>query len=230
MRRITLGGPELADFPQDQSSAYIKLMLPDGDQTLMRTYTIRAQRTDSNEMDVDFMMHGDDSPASAWASKASAGDSIAISGPGGKKLLDYSADWFLLAGDMTALPAISVNIEQLPADARGYAVIEVIDESDIQALHTPDNFIIHWVINPQPGSEQSPILEKIQQLAWQEGRPSIWAACEFTTMRALRRYFKQEMMVGKRELYVSSYWKKGISEDQHKKVKRADANLEESNG
>ena len=51
--------------------------------------------------------------------RAQPGDSITLAGPGGKKLLDFSADWLVLVGDMTALPAISVNLEQLPANATG---------------------------------------------------------------------------------------------------------------
>ncbi|WP_420806523.1 hypothetical protein [Dasania marina] len=42
-------------------------------------------------------------------------------------------------------------------------------------------------------------------------------------MRALRRYFKQQKEVAKKALYVSSYWKRGLSEELHKKVKRTGA-------
>lgn len=82
------------------------------------------------------VLHEDAGRASEWAKNARPGGNILIGGPGPKKLLDNTADWCLLVGDMTALPAISVNIEQLPADARGYAVIEVTDESDIQPSNT----------------------------------------------------------------------------------------------
>ena len=225
MKRITLGGSELEGFPPNQESAYLKLQVPDGDQgsLVTRTYTVRNYREELNELDVDFVVHGDSGPASAWASRVQPGDGIVVAGPGGKKLLDFSADWFVLAGDMTALPAISVNIEQLPDHARGYAVIEILHESDIQAFHTPDAFEVHWVINPAPEKENTLLLDKIKQLPWLEGCPSIWAASEFSTMRALRRYFKQEKNVDKKAVYVSSYWKCGLSEEQHKKVKRADA-------
>jgi len=225
MKRITLGGSELEGFPPNQESAYLKLQIPDVDQesVVTRTYTVRNYREELNELDVDFVVHGDSGPASAWASRVQPGDGIIVAGPGGKKLLDFSADWFVLAGDMTALPAISVNIEQLPDHARGYAVIEILHESDIQALQTPDAFEIHWVVNPRPEQENSLLLDKLMQLPWLEGRPSIWAACEFNNMRALRFYFKQEKAVEKNAVYVSSYWKRGLSEEQHKKVKRTDA-------
>lgn len=223
MLRITLGGAEIATFPDDQESAYIKLIFPEADNPkgLMRTYTVRHQRADA--FDVDFVLHGDAGPASNWAKSARPGDQILIGGPGPKKLVDNTAEWFLLVGDMTALPAISVNIEQLPANARGHAVIEVIDERDIQPLAHPASFNLHWLVNPHPGVDSQLLVDRVRQLEWLPGRPSIWAACEFSGMRELRRHFKKERQVVRGDLYVSSYWKLGNSEDQHKVVKRMDA-------
>lgn len=223
MLRLTLGGAEIATFPGDQESAYIKLIFPgeDGVKDLMRTYTVRHQRAD--ELDVDFVIHGDGGPASNWAKRARPGDDIRVGGPGPKKLVDNSADWFLLVGDMTALPAMSVSIEQLPADARGYAVIEVAEEGDIQPLAHPPSFALHWVINAHPGKDSRMLVNRVRQLGWLSGRPSVWAACEFSEMRELRRYFKEERQVARQDLYVSSYWKCGSSEDQHKVVKREDS-------
>lgn len=42
-------------------------------------------------------------------------------------------------------------------------------------------------------------------------------------MRELRRYFKEERQVARQDLYISSYWKCGSSEDQHKVFKREDS-------
>ena len=102
MLRVTLGGPELANFPKDQESAYVKLIFPqpvDG-HSLTRTYTISGQR--HNEIDVDFAIHAGEGPASTWAMNAQPGNRILVGGPGPRKLINTSADWFLLAGDMTA--------------------------------------------------------------------------------------------------------------------------------
>lgn len=228
MLRITLGGAEIATFPEGQESAYIKLMFPgmNGAKDLMRTYTVRHQRAD--EFDVDFVIHGDGGPASNWAQQARPGDSIRVGGPGPKKLVDNTSDWFLLAGDMTALPAMSVSIEQLPNDARGYAVIEVAEEGDIQTLAHPPAVTLHWLVNPRPGKDSRILINRVRELAWLPGRPSIWAACEFSEMRELRRYFKDERQVARQDLYISSYWKSGSSEDQHKVVKRQDNEAFES--
>lgn len=225
MRRITLGGAGMADFPEDQASAYIKLAFPqgEGERPATRTYTVRHQR--AGEIDVDFVLHDIAGPASTWAANAKSGDSIRVGGPGPRKLIHSDADWFLLAGDMTALPAISVNLELLPDHAQGFAVIEVIDEADIQPLQHPDDVHIRWVVNPEPDPAGSILTDHIRQLHWREGQPAIWAACEFNGMRKLRHYFKQERAVPKTHVYVSSYWKMGSSEDQHRQAKRADAEM-----
>lgn len=224
MLRITLGGDALKDFPQGQESAYIKLLFPQessDERPLMRTYTIRQQRPD--EIDVDFVMHDEHGPASAWASEAEPGDKILVAGPGARKLISQDGNWYLLVADMTALPALSVNLENLPADARGYAVIEVRDEADIQSLTHPEGLAIHWVINPSPCPEGRPLLEKVQVLPALPGTPSIWSASEFGSMRALRQYLRRTFDVPKAQFYVSSYWKIGQTEDGHKQVKRRDS-------
>lgn len=232
MCRITLGGAGLTDFPRDQASAYIKLIFPqEADaRPLMRTYTVSAQREHlhSTEIDVDFALHEAQGPASTWARNAGCGDQILVGGPGPKKLINHEADWFLFIGDMTALPAITVNLALLPDDASGHAIIEITTEADRQILNKPKNVLIHWVVNAHPTADRSPLLEQVKTLkktlAWPSGQPAVWAACEFHSMRALRQYFKTEhASLPKSHVYISSYWKLGRSEDQHKIDKRDDA-------
>ncbi|WP_347401009.1 siderophore-interacting protein [Halomonas sp. YLGW01] len=165
-------------------------------------------------------------PASTWAVNARPGDRILVGGPGARKLIHHQADWFLLAGDMTALPAISVNLAALPDDAQGHAVIEVPHESDRQCLAHPENIQLHWVINPNPDPTGKPLLDKVQDLPWLAGQPAVWAACEFGSMRALRRFLKQSHEVPKSHLYVSSYRKIGQTEDGHKRAKQQDSAAE----
>lgn len=221
MRRITLGGPAYSGFPAGAEGSYIKLHFDTGaPEPAVRTYTIRHQRHEQSELDVDFVLHGDHGLASAWAMDARIGDRIKMGGPGPGKLIDTDASWYFLAGDMTALPAISVNLERLPANARGYAVIEVLSQADQQQLEIPEGVEVHWV-NRDAG--EISLLSAVKSLPWYDGDVSVWAACEFETMRALRRYFKGERQVAKQRCYVSSYWKNGLREDEHKRVKRQDA-------
>lgn len=219
MRRITFAGDEYEDFPKGVAGSYIKLVFePDTDQQSVRTYTIRQQRDDS--FDVDFVLHGDSGVASAWANRASIGDQLQIGGPGKGQMINQDADWFFLAGDMTALPAISVNLEQLPDNAHGHVVVQIESSDDAQTLDLPPNVLLQWVVAPI--GDSAALIKAIENTPWLEGEVAVWGACEFEAMRAMRRYFKQTRHVAKQQLYVSSYWKHGIAEDEHKKVKKAD--------
>ncbi|WP_040556388.1 siderophore-interacting protein [Reinekea blandensis] len=240
MQRLWLSGDSLADFPMDADGAYIKLLFDNAGNAIadeqqietldgrpvMRTYTVRSFDPVNRQIVVDFVRHqhdGKTGPASAWADRVQPGDAILIGGPGPAKRLQTDADWVFLAADMTALPALSANLEQLGEQATGLAVIEVISEKDVQPLNKPDGVELHWVINPEPGTPNTVLADAVRRQSWRSGQVSAWAACEFSNMRAIRQYFKQERDVARDYLYVSSYWKMGNSEEEHKVVKREDA-------
>jgi len=227
MRRIVFGGPALADFPEGREGGYIKLIFPDApranpDRPVLRTYSVRAQ--DKEEITVDIAIHADtNGVAMDWAMQAKVGDTITITGPGRVKMAPPDADWYLIAADMTGLPAALCNIERLSADAKGYAVFEVASEADIQDITAPSNVKVAWVVDPKPQQLNNTLLGAIKALPWLEGEPFIWSACEFDTMRALRSYYRTDRAVDKKAIYLSSYWRAGRTEDQHKVEKRKDS-------
>ncbi len=222
MHRVTLGGPGMVDFPKDAAGGYIKLNFPPAEdgRPVTRTYSVRTQR--DGEIDIDFVLHGDGGPASRWAVSCQPCETIMVGGPGPKTSVDHDADWILMAGDMTALPAISVNIEELPADAAGYIAIEIIDEADIQDLPIPAGFDVEWLVNPEPGEAPHLLADHVRNLSWRDGRPSVWVACEFNSMRTVRDYLQKDRQLTKDELYISSYWMHGANEDSHRVAKRED--------
>ena len=230
MRRVMLHGSELASFPQGAQGAYIKLLFNSttGDKPVMRTYTVVKQRYQENEIDVDFVLHtGSDSAAHGvacfWASGAKPGDEILISGPGPAKFINTEAESFILGADMTALPALLENLQRLPATAQGQVFIEIQSEADKQSLTKPEKIAINWVINADSGSSATPLFHAISQTALPAGKLSAWIACEFTTMQKIRHYLKSDCNIDKTHLYISSYWKKGVTEEQHKIIRQADA-------
>lgn len=230
MLRLTLQGDDLSGFPDDAEGAYFKLIFPssDADKPIMRTYTVAKFRRAACEMDVDFMLHSSadgvvDGVAAPWAMQAEIGAKMAIFGPGPATFINTQADWFLLAADMTALPALTANLALLPADALGHLVLEVLSEDDQLELPVPKAMQVHWVINPHAGSDASPLAQAIQQLSWFDGQVAAWAACEFKTMKKIRQYLKVDRAIEKSHLYVSSYWKLGLKEEEHKVAKSADA-------
>jgi len=221
---IRLKGDHLSDLDASLEGGYFKLMLPsDDDMPYVRTYTVRKVHPEVSCIDVEFALHEGSAPASNWAEGAKPGDIAMISKPIPGQVISQEADWHIIAADMTGMPAALVNLESLPASAKGYVVFEVLEEADIREIVCPENMELLWVVNPDSGSEAAPLAQKVRELEWLEGEVSTWAACEFSTMRELRAYFRKERAIDKKKVYVSSYWKNGMSEDQHKRAKRADA-------
>jgi NADPH-dependent ferric siderophore reductase len=85
-----------------------------GERPQMRDYTPRDWDVDAGWIDLDFVLHGD-GPASSWAANARIGSKLVIGGPRGSLVIPAAYDWYLLAGDETALPALGRRIEELPA-------------------------------------------------------------------------------------------------------------------
>ena len=229
MRRVTLAIDKSDDFPPNVEGAFMKLLFPIKDQQkpTMRTYTLSEQRYEKNEVDIDFMIHTANDGlthgiAAPWALKAQAGDPISLFGPGPAKYINLNANWFLLAADMTALPALSANLKLLPKTAKGKAFIEILSEADKQDLQKPENVEIVWVINDQSGFDVSPLFQAIKQSDWQSGQVSVWSACEFKTMKKIRHYVKIDREIERSHYYISSYWKKGNTEEEHKVARLED--------
>jgi NADPH-dependent ferric siderophore reductase len=130
----------------------------------MRTYTVRRSRLDSvyPEIDVDFVMHfdseGNGGPAANWALNAKPGDAITIIGPNNRAAHCVTAEVYsgiewrpgmaqrvLLAGDETAVPAISAILENLPSYMTGHAFLEVPEAGDFLDLKTDADVEITWL-------------------------------------------------------------------------------------
>ena len=131
MIRIILGGEDLERFSGSVfTDSYVKLMFPKAgvryplpldmervraevpaaDWPVVRTYSVRAWNPETRELTIDFVVHGDAGVAGPWAAAARAGDQIFLQGPGGAYSPDPAAEWHLLAGDESALPAISAAV------------------------------------------------------------------------------------------------------------------------
>ncbi|HIE0015229.1 siderophore-interacting protein [Serratia ureilytica] len=126
------------------------MALPKEQRPVMRTYTLRALRREQNQMDVEFVLHGVNGPASAWATHAEPGDMLQTVAPNG----DFDGDsggyeWAppaqlqqaLLIADETAVPAAMAILEQLAQQAnppRVQAFFEVPVAADcLDLAHFP---------------------------------------------------------------------------------------------
>ena len=230
MHQITLGGEALRNFPKGQDGGYFKLILEpgtEGKKALMRTYTIRRQR--ETEIDILFALHGGhaDGPATGWALGAQIGDPMTIRGPGPAKPSPDTCGFYLIAGDMAAIPAITANLEAMDRNAEGVAVLEVQHKEDAVAIDAPEGIELKWIINNEPGLHPSLLVDELRNVDLPNCEIAGWVTCEFESMKLVRAFFREELGLSPRNLYTSSYWKLGLTETQHKAVKREDAEAQD---
>ena len=119
-------------------------------------------------------------------------------GPGEKKLAPPDADWIFRAGDLSALPAVSVNLETLPADMRGFALIEVPSLEDVQDVAAPAGVEVRWLVNSDESRPNAALVEALAAVEWLDG-------------------------IDRREMYLSSYWKRDDTDEAMKRAKALDA-------
>ncbi|MEO0830264.1 MAG: siderophore-interacting protein, partial [Pseudomonadota bacterium] len=211
MIRVTLQADFIADLPDGIEGAHCKLYLPEqgekavafqarleaGSRPVMRTYTIRHIRPWANEVDVDFVDHGDTGPASAWARQAQAGSVCGFGGPGPVKLKAFYADTYIIAADMSALPVAAATLEAMPRDAKGFALLEITSPEDAQKINAPDGVALHWLDHPEPHVASARVPDLIKALPTFEGRVQTCIAGESSVIRALRTHLINERKLNK---------------------------------
>ncbi|SEF06324.1 NADPH-dependent ferric siderophore reductase, contains FAD-binding and SIP domains [Streptomyces sp. 2112.3] len=252
MVRITFGGERLAELASGGRDQRFKLFLPQphqdrpvfddtgddwytawraqdpAERAVMRSYTIREQRHEPAEFDVDFALHGagPDSavtaggPASRWAARARPGDRLTVLAPavednGG---VDFrppaGTDWILLTGDETALPAIAGILSWLSPGTRAEVWLEIAHEDDRQRLSTFADADIRWLFRDEAAAGRGePVLDALRTAELPEGTPYAWIAGEAGTVKAVRRHLVRERGIDRRAVKFTGYWRRGATEE-----------------
>jgi NADPH-dependent ferric siderophore reductase len=223
MIRIVFGGPALAGFIWNGPAAHIKLILGvDADPQTRppsRTYTPRHFDAQRLELTVDFVLHGT-GPASSWAAQAERGQPMLIAGPGRCYTLDPQAQWLLLAGDESAIPALATILETVPDDVRTQVLVEVNDAADEFAIAPPRaNVSLRWLHRAQPlldhgnagpaGIELAAAVSAFEQPL---GAGAVYVACEADAMRRIRRHLLVERALAREWVTTRGYWKQGATD------------------
>ncbi|MFB7735577.1 siderophore-interacting protein [Streptomyces sp. NPDC056112] len=238
MQRVVLGGEGLADFSADTcTDHYVKLLFPPDGVTypepfdlqrireelpreqwpVTRTYTVRAWDPGHRELTLDFVIHGDEGLAGPWSLLARPGETVHFLGPGGAYAPDASADWHLLAGDESALPAIARSLEALPEGATAHAFIEVAGPEEEQKIDSDVEVV--WLHRGE-GPVGRALVEAVRALPFPEGRVHAFVHGEAGFVKELRRLLRVEHAVPREDLSISGYWRLGHDEDGWQASKR----------
>ncbi|ANI39294.1 hypothetical protein MYVA_2109 [Mycolicibacterium vaccae 95051] len=256
--RVVLGGKGFDTFtPSDFTDSYVKLVfvaddvdvseleqpltsdsfnaLPPERQPTVRTYTVRRADTERRELTVDFVVHGDHGVAGPWAASAVPGQRLFVMGPSGAYSPDPAADWYLFAGDESAVPAISVALEALPEDAVGAALIEVARPEDAIELSAPAGVDVSWIyrggradlVPEDIAGDHAPLIAAVKETPWLPGQVQVFIHGEAqTVMHNLRPYIRKERGVDAKWASISGYWRRGRTEETFRQWKRELAEAE----
>jgi len=221
--RVVFGGAGFDDFAaREDTDSYVKIELPAADEPVVRTYTVRRVDPVAREIWIDFVVHGDEGIAGPWARTVQPGTDVVVRGPGGGYRPDPAADFHLLVGDETALPAIAAALESLPAEAAGAVFVEVAGASDELELSAPAGVDVTWVHRGVAAGDaasdridgNAPIVAAVKAMPWPGGDVHVFAHGEAeTVMKHLRPYLRKERGVGAARASISGYWRRGRTEE-----------------
>lgn len=233
VRRITLEG-DLTGFTSASPDDHVKLFFAAAGETVpnmptfnegtrvpaegpppqARDFTPRKFDVDKGELVIDFVLHGA-GPASSWAAAAEPGSVVGQGGPRGSMVVSDDFDWYLLAGDESALPAIGRRLEELPGSAKAFVIAEVADERERIELSSDAELNQVWLYRTNRAeASRSGILDLIRDLQRPSGVGFIWAAGEADEMRPLREHLRDTLKLPKEFTKVTGYWRRSVA-DHH---------------
>jgi NADPH-dependent ferric siderophore reductase len=216
--KVLFGRPGVV-YPEPFDMGAIRAEMPREAWPMVRTYTVRRWVPEVPEMWIDFVVHGDEGVAGPWARAARPGDVIRFMGPGGGYAPSPDADWHLIAGDESALPAIAATLEGMPAGAAVKAYLEVADADEEQKLETAADAEIVWLHRgDRPVGEA--LIEAVRGCELAAGRMQAFVHGEANFVKDLRAYLRKELAVPMDQLSISGYWRRGMNEDGWQSSKR----------
>ncbi len=239
--RVVLEGGDLADLEMpDATDAYINVAFrpagatydevfdpqsvrdshPKDEQPARRRYTVRAWDPVAARLTVDFVVHGDSGVAGPWAATARPGDALVFTGPSGGYRPDPQADWHLMVGDESALPAIAASLEVLPAGAR--VVVRVVcdgPEHEIE-LTTAADLDLVWLHRHGDERDEALLAAAVEALDFAGETPCGFVHGEADEIRAVRRHLLEERGLSRRQLSCSPYWRRTMTDEAWRQIKR----------
>ena len=240
MVRIVLGGNGLEDFsPTGFTDQYINAYfipenasykppfnleearsLSDDQRPRPRRFTVRRWEPDTRELTIDFVTHGDQGYAGTWAQRAQVGDLLQFKGPNGSYKPDVGADWHLLAGDESALSAISASVESIPDD-KPCLVFLIVDgpENRIDFTASPQHQII-WIYRSAVPNPESALLEAIKSHSFPDGEFDIFVHGEAGEIRGIRKYLILNHEINIESSSISPYWRRDHTDEAWRSIKK----------
>jgi NADPH-dependent ferric siderophore reductase len=241
MVRVVLGGEGLAGFePTPHTDQYVNaLFVPEGapysvpfdvdaaragapgHRPVGRRYTIRRWDPVARRVTIDFVVHGDVGFAGRWANRARVGDRLQMVGPSGGYAPSTTADWHLMVGDESALPAIAASLERVRPGVPTLVVAVVDGPDDELPLDCPGDAKVRWVHRRSDPGNPDLLPAAVASSALPLGTADVFVHGEAGEVRAIRRHLVVERGIPKEGASISPYWRRNFTDEAWREVKAA---------
>lgn len=206
--RLVLKG-DLADYPEPQAGAPLKIWVPTPEGEVARTYTVREFDRAAQRMTIDFVLHDQPGPACDWARQAGLGATLTISGPKAPRAWPDKISHYCFAGDLSALPAIAAQVEQLDPQAEGWVALQIQDLEERVYFTHPAGVQVQWLL---PDGQPQQLQRWVQRL---DLKPDtlLWVAAEHDEVVGLRDWARQDLGWPRSHVHAVPYWRRDVDEE-----------------
>ncbi|CAN5264300.1 siderophore-interacting protein [soil metagenome] len=164
-----------------------------------RYYTVK--QIDGSSLTFDVVVH-DVGLVTEWARRDVVGDVVTLSEAKGSFAPAVGAEWLMLVGDLTALPAMARISASTDLPVKVWA--EVPDDL---SGYLPDHVEVTWSAPPWPGG--SDLARVVEDIEWPQGPGYFWMAGESGQMRSIRKHLMRERRLPSDAYHVMGYWRGG---------------------
>ena len=191
-------------------------LMPKDTRPVGRNYTVRHHRSqgmygEGAEIDIDFALHEDAGgtlgPASAWARDAAPGDELGIYDEGITFLPPAGAQWHLLAGDESALPAILGILASTAEDIPTEVYVELPHPDDAQPVETRPGTTLHWLTREKGAPVGETVLAALRAARLPAAPGYAWTAGGQKLATGVRRHLVTDRGFAKDAVTFTGYWR-----------------------
>ncbi|MEP9394905.1 siderophore-interacting protein [Gordonia sp. VNQ95] len=216
LMRLTIDiGDAATDPTWEQPNVAVRVNLGPRFDDASRVYTVRDADRSRSLITLDVVRHRSSSPMMRWSAAVRAGDQVTIVGPRPHFVVPEGRADAVLFADDSAIPALYEILRQWPSHRRADAFVLSHSDFAFDELPRSAQIAVHRVTVADGG------LEAAARTIEHPAEVVVWAAGEREDMRTIRRYFRNSVGLGKDDVAVFGYWKKGVSNTDIDRVRLA---------
>lgn len=208
---VLLPPPGRSDLTIDAAFNWIAFEeMPEFERPAGAYYTVRAWREEERELDMWFVLHGDEGASSAWAQNAEPGQPVGLWGPRRAFEPPAATSSYLLVADETGFGAVGAILDQLLAvnpSTTAHVIVETDGLDGRVEFPTGPNVDINWVdrAGQAPGTT-SLLLDTVRESSFADGLYAFGAG-ESRRITQVRRHLRDGVGLDSASVSMTGYWR-----------------------